>query len=189
MVVETKDGRVNRKANNRRIYYMSHTRQSQAAYHEAGHAVAYLHFGIQFDSISIIPTKGIDGSINLIDPIGDPAKWGLEEDERNARIDKWAIIFASGGCAQRLLTGEPDDDGAREDLLMGFLLASARSPSASHEEIHAYLKWIELRSLNLMTEHWEKIFSIAEALLKSKEISYDEALSLSLHPNSNLTGI
>jgi hypothetical protein len=78
------------------------------AYHEAGHVVAAIAYrrGIRRQGATIVPTKGVAGSVWMLKHIpGDPSVDMLTGRMR-LRIEEDVIVSLAGGAAQRGKSGD-----------------------------------------------------------------------------------
>jgi hypothetical protein len=88
------------------------------------------------------------------------------------------MICFAGGLAQERFTGAYNADGAERGRFDAYDFASRRC--SSHDECEAYLNWMLIRTRNLVNHpmRWEQICALAAALLKQKELSYDDAIAV-----------
>lgn len=143
----------------------------RTAWHEAGHAVAYLVHRRQFRYVTIRPrTPGQSGRVAV------RPRW----------IDSWtrAVIACAGPTAEGLQSfgvAPPGDDYRLQDYLAGaFLLGGSADvevmrlacPSADA------LALVEKMTLDLLRREWSAVGAVASALVVNGTLSYREVLSV-----------
>lgn len=145
------------------------------AYHEAGHAVADHFLNHRIKRVTIVPSKTENyvgcafakmGSVKGIDS------------EVTARLERTAyrrIVAALAGiCAQRLFNPRTcrnyhgSEDYKQAISLAGHILTG-------ENEMEPFLKWMEVRTENLLRNKWKAVELLAEELLRRREIKGDEA--------------
>jgi hypothetical protein len=153
------------------------------AYHEAGHAVAALVLGHQFDEVVIDPESPVAPKT------GDRTPHGLEQWTDGVLIEEMTLplaenraLFAFAGDAadMHLLgsrpSGEMFDHGS--DYCCAFS-GTVRMFSENRER-HAFLDRMEDRARAFVREplRWRQIQAVAEALLTRHKLSRTEAAEL-----------
>jgi hypothetical protein len=175
------------------------TEREEVAYHEAGHAFAAFHFGIDFEYVTILPDpeRNTLGYVRFspqpaedADALltGDVARRlldaglsedevrrfldaGPSEDEERRRAEHMILVDASGNAAQSIYADRPIHWGYHGDALNSF--HSASDVTGDPDERQAYMDWLWLsaRSLVRMPMHWHMIDALAHALLERETIT------------------
>ncbi len=137
-------------------------RQREAtAYHEAGHAVAFLVFKHEFKTVSIIPEKGFQGILHgsglpedVVEKIVGRENLSPEE-ERLVR--DYIIISLAGPASECLFTGEDNRGGSARDWFKANTYASGlgRRPEEFYEQAREFI-----------SSHWKKVEVVARTLLE-----------------------
>ena len=140
-----------------------------SAWHEAGHAVAYLSYGRRFRYITLRPRSGDAGMVVV----------------RPRRIDVFtrAAIAAAGPIAQgrfdlaTMAPGELEAEGVEpEDVLVGAWLHGGHSDLEAVPE--GYVDVAERIAGRLLDQHWPAVGQLAGALVERRRLTYDDAVSL-----------
>ena len=149
------------------------TPRDQAAYHEAGHAVAAYLLRRSFTRVSIVPD---DDTLGHVKYRGYAAGFrpDLEITLRvRERLEAAVMTSLAGVEAQRVYepTAAPEDCGGESDYRAAIDLASYVSPDP--EELGAYLEWLRLRVAGIfkLPVHWAATRAVAEALLVRQILS------------------
>jgi hypothetical protein len=178
------------------------TEIGRIAYHEAGHAVINLIFGLPFQSVSlnieekpacmIEDGKKVDVILTYVKGIVFPKE---RVDSVNKALlagilnIKEALSLMAGPVAERIFVGKMDDQaqiGAREDVqAIRACCRVAMSGSGKPEE------WKEIPEMEnfmiaaitvgagrLLKENWICVQAIAETLIKKKELDYTETAKI-----------
>jgi hypothetical protein len=171
----------------------------RAAYHEAGHAVANLIFGLPFQSISLkqeqkpgyLIEDGQKVDATFIYTIGI-----VFPEERNDSVNKTlmagildikeALSSMAGPVAERIFVGKIDDQaqtGARNDVQV--IAACCRAALSGSDNPEEWQKLPEMENLmvasiaagadHLLRDNWISVKAIAEILIEKKELGYMEA--------------
>ena len=174
-------------------------RRQRKAYHEAGHAVASVLLKLPLESVSLREKQEIyhdikDGEkVPYIYIYTEGIRWTeerqklLNEELMNAKLDlREAISSMAGPEAERKLIGGIVDEearfGARNDRQAIFApCRAAISPglpvenwkvSVMEEKI---ISAMAMQANALLTENWACVEAVAEALIKYRSLTYDEA--------------
>lgn len=150
-----------------RIFDMEFNGYSKSPHAAAARAITALQFGIEFENVATIAVA-----------VGDPSGWGLDEDRRNALINKWVMVLLAGDVAEEIQSEQEIEES--EALLTAYFLAAARSPQGTNDELQKYLEWLRVRARNLIIQEstWAQIERIAEALEQKGDLSYAEVAAL-----------
>jgi len=147
---------------------MTAAAETATAYHEAGHAVAacVLHLVLRQKGISIIPDEDSDGRTHLVHPMRN-SKPEIDRSDRNQiRAERYAVVVLAGREAQLRYRGSNirpyhyhNDYQNAAELIEYFV--------ASHEELNAHLRLLQVRAKNLFEndEIWRCTQAVAIALL------------------------
>jgi ATP-dependent Zn protease len=145
------------------------TALEKTAYHEAGHAVLTLAlFGVGQGGVrhaTIVPEEKKN-------TLGHTRHWTI----RNFRPDReltprtcglvadGVVVLLAGLSAERRVTGRRDYVGAYSHHEKAADLAMRVCTSV--EEVNAYLKWLEIRTDNILMHWWPSVEAVARALLE-----------------------
>jgi hypothetical protein len=110
----------------------------ESAFHEAGHAVVLLYYGIDITSVALPETGPQSGRTEWLSTGLDP----IVE----------AVVAVAGIAAERLLFGDPGADVVRGD--MALLAGSGIDPNAALRQATA-----------IIDRNWSRVEEIAQALL------------------------
>jgi hypothetical protein len=155
---------------------MTADRRKATAYHEAGHTVAAWRLGAGPRAATIVPRGDIQGEMIQESPLV-PA--GLEfdgSDHARNRVERAIMICLAGPIAQRRFAprswrhwhGGPDYATA-----LDLALRINESPRAAK----AHLKWLEIRTQDLLETLWGYVEGIAGDLMKRGALSPDDIRS------------
>lgn len=164
------------------------TAQRNLAYHEAGHVIAWLHYGYELEFVSIDPIKCMETTSN-----------------KNERCDGWVSIknntsspfeqavFTISGCVAEAKSrkcnvlkcieeGGYEDDEKMEEILdcyYGCLTEGLQNFSIGKGEPRLILTALVVNeSRGIIHKEWIKIDRLAHALLKRKTLTYDEIIEI-----------
>lgn len=147
----------------------------RVAIHEAGHAVVGMALGLPVRRVSII---GVGESAGRTTGVHRP-RWVRNELEvgspwKQPRVVHWVLneitTLLAGGLAGKRLTGRFDQDGCRSDRHQEVDLA-LRLVDDDERQAGALLKWLRLRSLQLIDRRWAAINAVAEGLVTERSLS------------------
>jgi hypothetical protein len=142
------------------------------AYHEAGHAVVSFGVGRGVRRVTIIP----DG-----DSLGHITNHGLPafhpdyktDGATRRRVEQCVMISLAGAIAEARFKGHRRRLGDGADLAQVFDLASYMVGET--EELNAYVRWLWLRTRNLLEVHWPVVEHFAAELLARRHLTGREA--------------
>lgn len=156
------------------------------AQHEAGHAVAAIVEKFPFRSVTIVPKGDIVGNCSIRWPSNFHPD--AEVDLRTAhRLESAIISCQAGHLAEKHFTGRNNWVRSKTDLKMVIDLASYLV--GSDKEMEAYLKWLWIRTENLVRQHQQEIVALAVALLNEKTIKAKRAREIFLETQRSKFGI
>jgi len=155
----------------------------EIAYHEAGHAVAFLRFGLRFDFVTIVPSAkhGCEGAVGHI---GDDSLWifhpsdlsrieAMEDDiEKFKVIMSMGIALLAGLPGQRLINANADARGSRKDLAIARSLLLSIRETDEKSDIEPFLEDLHLSAHNVIQANKATVCHLAEMLLEQKTMSY-----------------
>lgn len=161
---------------------MSHgtqRRRELTAYHEAGHAVAYVRLSLPFTSATIVPDAQGGSAGGARGAPFHPVGSGLKTLDR---LEKEIIVALAGPLAQRRHTGRNDHVGAVKDWRRAAEFAFRRfgerpepgQPRGDLEDVvAAYLRYLELQTERAVASPswWSAIEVVAAALLERGTLS------------------
>jgi hypothetical protein len=134
------------------------------AFHEAGHALAYCHFGWRFKAVRLIDAA--DGGL----------RGGLKAPAGNYSLLGKAICALAGPVAEEWLTGVAihEQPGSRTDIMMALNALARVTARGEPIELAGLLPCTRL----LIEEQWVSVGCIAETLIARRRLDYDETLRL-----------
>lgn len=159
------------------------TKEQLIAYHEAGHAVAAHCLEWTFKHISTHPEKESDGRVEFAHREPAPS-WTAEGAKQ---CDEEIMVLMAGIVAQSILRGRPNYDPtdvptSHSDSVKVARIARQRCliqlrlEVYGDKEMSAYLRWLRIRTFNLLKAKWGAVEALAGRLLERKRLTYDEAV-------------
>jgi ATP-dependent Zn protease len=158
------------------------------AYHEAGHAVAELAYGRQFEYVTIVPDGEFLGQVHVGEEWSKSFARKKEENEGTGLIDLGSLVCSMlGAFAEKEVTGRFNNRHARldSDFTDGTL---SQRDLFSHWAGYRPIKpprtaehlWLAARgeANAIVSLFWPAIEAIAKALLEKKTLTYDEATQI-----------
>lgn len=151
--------------------------RAATAYHEAGHAFVAWSLGVAVHRITIVPSGLIAGSVQHEKIIR--GKYPELDGSMRARMrmEKNILIALAGPIAQRLYKSRScrswhstGDYRAASDMA---LLINSSGKQAS-----AYLKWLQIRTEEILIARWPLVHALAQELLRKGEIKGKEMVPL-----------
>lgn len=157
----------------------------RTAYHEAGHAAAYLAYGLDFDYVSIVPEvidgKNLNGVVRRLSPVREIPKLPEEVDLYVSRVIN--ALYA-GGISATLFASEsmPSDASKGSDYLKIKNLCEKRDrwkcPLIDGPGGDQYLMVRYQESYELIKSHSRLVEAIAQALLSKQKLLYSEVAEI-----------
>ena len=153
------------------------------AYHEAGHAVACIELHVKFKHVTIESNdeKNYLGAVllnrlNLKIDYDDSLK-----EQRKA--ENYITLCLAGPVAEEKYAGNANNITASKDLEDSFGIAQSIYGSEELADAFMKFKWCEAKALFTWNNEedmpaWEKVQTLAAALLKKKTLSYYEVRKL-----------
>lgn len=152
------------------------------AYHEAGHAAAYLALDRRFQHVTIEPKEDETGGslghcLGVADRHG--AGFATEVYEGTPRARRWleqrAMVLAAGNVAERYFTKRRIVAGSISDF--SYIADALDGLCGDEDEASAYCAWITFRTRNLLLklDNWVVVDALAKALLDRRTLTYKEA--------------
>lgn len=143
------------------------------AYHEAGHAAVAIRLGIGIGrkGVTIIPDKHTLGWAQIRKGFSGNPDYETSGRMR-LKIENRVLVLLAGLHASQSGEGCEDDLRRAWNLLEYFC--------GSHEEVQAYLDWLNIRAKQLVESEVckVKIEAIAQALLEKKKLSAGEVKAI-----------
>jgi ATP-dependent Zn protease len=145
------------------------------AYHEAGHAVAAHVLSHQIKRITIVPNR-LENYKGCVYFAKQPNVKGIDRDPspRITRAAQEKILTSLAGlCAQRVFNPRTCrslhgyEDYKEVLLYVGHLIRE--------NETEPFLKWMEVRTENILRDNWKAVEVLAEELIRRHEIGGQEA--------------
>lgn len=154
----------------------SEQRRRATAYHEAGHAVAAFIVQRGFRKISILEDEETLGRVLYQKWRKDFDPSVIDPERARRQIEKAIVTAYAGGEAERRHTGRRNARGSRSDDETAVDLA-CYVIADWEEELTAFLRWLRIRSRNIVTvaQNWRAVEALAAALLDKGEVNVSEA--------------
>jgi ATP-dependent Zn protease len=140
----------------------------EAAYHEAGHAVAALVLSHRFKDVLIGPRKNrLKYPKESLEGV-----WSDAPDHQRQHI----IISMAGAASSEIRTGKPPDwdavaYGGDREAIVDLLLRGGPNHDSQFQELYS-------ETLGLLRGHWKAVEAIAKALLEHKRLSYKQVKAI-----------
>jgi ATP-dependent Zn protease len=157
------------------------SREERAAYHEAGHAVAAFAEGRirRIKNVTIAAPHENGGTLSDMEHWPTPA---LPSNDRSARtrlrLEAEIIILLGGDIAERRAAGRHSYPGVRADYNRATDLASRACGNERQEA--PFLRWLLVRTEDLITLHWCAVQELAAELLKYKTLNGEHVRAIIL---------
>lgn len=151
-------------------------RRKATAYHEAGHTVAAWRLGAGPRTVTIIPHGDIQGEVIPESPIVDIALDFDGSDHARNRIERAIMICLAGPIAQRHFAPRSWrywHGGLDYATAFDLALRINGSPKAAK----AHLKWLEIRTQDLLESLWSYVEGIAADLMIRGTLSPEDIRS------------
>ena len=157
---------------------MSNWRE-QVAFHEAGHVVAALHYGVPFESVSIGDATPDGSGVASV----AVESWVSVADQRERRrlASPYLGVTLAGGAAERILTGRAPRgagqrwDGDRSEI---HWYAVYLWPNAARWLLRERLKRRELQVRRMLSRRWRLVERVARALLENGTLTSEDVTTL-----------
>lgn len=147
----------------------------RTAYHEAGHAVARHELGMAIREVSIIPNVK-EKRLGYVSYYPQPSfQPEFDSSPKTLALVQKQIMFCYAGVvAEALFCGRHDWRGAGADMDTAEDLAMC--VVGENKEFEAYMRWLKIRTRNLMASPivWVKVEAVAQTLLERKRLSGKE---------------
>lgn len=156
---------------------MKRTTRERTAYHEAAHAVAAFSYHKRLHKVSIKSDHdaGLLGYVKSPSGIGEAMTHGDAGRYLRLITEQVAILLAGVVAEREHALGWHAWAGAASDRSNALGLALR---ILSHDEAPAYMKWLMVRTQNLVKWRWPAIEAMAQELLLRDEMSGAEATAL-----------
>ena len=155
------------------------SRMSEAAYHEAGHAVARYWYGIRGGTVYSFHLVSIEPEADSLGRVlrAPPGEWFRPDIEINARTRsriELEIVSLWGGTLAADKAGY-SGEGAQDDL--NSIADFALRMNGSEESAAAYVEWLRLRTVDMLNlEHvWAAVEALSGALLENRTLRWNAA--------------
>ena len=142
------------------------------AYHEAGHIVVAYTERIKIKKATIVPDQDYLGVVTrqMIEKhVRDAFEFAGVTPARRGRVESFIMLSLAGGIAERKYCGRWNHVGAASDYENAGRLAL--DATGSSEEANAYLKWLHIRTKQVVNIYWYLIEAVAKALLEHQTLS------------------
>jgi hypothetical protein len=149
--------------------------QQATAYHEAGHAVAGHALGRRIKRVTIIPSR-IEKYAGCCFTQRGPSLKGIDWDVTpKIRRDAHDLIMFSmaGICAQRLFN--PRTLRSFHGSMDYRTVVDFATHLTRENELEPFLRWMEIRTENLIRDNWNAVEMLAAELVRHREVTGKEA--------------
>lgn len=147
-------------------------RIASTAYHEAGHAVAAVVLGVPIVTVTIVPSAGAHGHMQM------PARWiadvhGYRVPSRDL-VERYVVKALAGVTAQRkAYPRSVRSHHGRSDGESAFSVAVLVMPD-SERVIQAFIDYCQARAEQLVEEYWASVTEVAQELVTRKTIGRND---------------
>jgi hypothetical protein len=154
--------------------------ESAIAYHEAGHAVACHCMGVKVASATIVPKKDEYHGRVQHENMFRGVRPDIEVNDRaRLQIERKIIISLAGAAAQRR-HNKKSWRSYHSSSDFRAIANVVHYVCAFGADADAYIRWLEIRTDNLIAAHWPEVQRIAKELLERKTVPGDEIAALIL---------
>lgn len=159
------------------------------AFHEAGHAVAYLLTEMPFNYVTIKPDEKEDeygqksvGHLMPNEPtsIDDWCQYTILNPTDFNIYFKGDFIKIAGSVAEMIHKGKFNNKGAAADFRQWSKTTLSDLPEKLRTRYKSFMFEYAIEVLQIKTI-WSKIVAVAEALIKQETLSYDEVCKATQH--------
>ena len=153
------------------------SKRLRAAYHEAGHAVIGVKYGLRFKHASIAPQSDSLGRV-LFERFGSRFRPDIMITLRGAEIiEAHAVCSYAGAAAAGLLSGKDFDwTGADEDRSSAQNLLSYVEEES--DALGAYLALMRYRARNMVRARKTAVSKVANKLIEKETLTFSEIRDL-----------
>ena len=151
------------------------------AYHEAGHAVAVLVYGLPINTITIRETEDSFG--HVLKP--SPMMFEVGKRKRNQIVRQYIVSSYAGYEAERRFDPERADEGLSQDDLNNawnlpreWELPIRGCSYIGDEAYERYLDRQQRQARALVTKHWRFVEMLAQALLERETLTGEDVEDL-----------
>ncbi len=142
------------------------------AFHEAGHVVAALQLGRDFEYVTIEFDGDVPAHTQFLAPpktLASPL-WA----ERRDAIEVEIMVTLAGTVIEELMWPTTPAKFGKQDLESAHQLALEMTDSDT--ECAAYLKWLSERTKNLLStlSAWHDVGTVAKLLVERKMLTYED---------------
>lgn len=153
--------------------FMNNTREYFTAIHEAGHVIACIKLKLQFTSVTIKEDNDSLGSVKHCKSFSNYLNGlsiGNKRSENKARRD--IVSLLSGPYAEQKARGRKNTRGSSSDHDKAVDLAFRLVGSSTAFSI--FMKELEAEAKDLVSNNWDNIVLLANALLKNTTMKKNE---------------
>ena len=142
--------------------------EKHVAYHEAGHVIAMLFYGIKIEEVSIIPIRGESAGRVIVAEVPE-----------NMRLCDVAIVDYAGWMAERRQSHSafslgPAKDAEHAEMINDELYRMGWNRCRKKLTVDA-----EQNARRLVSAYWPVVEKIALALFDKKVLTYEQVIELS----------
>jgi len=146
------------------------------AYHEAGHVVAAHVLGLDITGVNI--DSGEETVVRYLGQAGIPVDYArvYDSDRADDYVERQLVCYYAGAAAEEVLTEEPVEWGHR-----GYYRSDWNGSADCVVELAGYDEekqqqvsetgWMKAHTI--MTENWDKVRTLAEALIEHGKVDGD----------------
>lgn len=146
------------------------------AFHEAGHALAAIRYGVAFTRVSIEQKGNSLGHIRLSTRMKPKSLINLSPQTRD-HLERYMVVTLAGLEAERLETGRYNYIGASIDRKVVMELLSRITDS--EKEAHYYFQWLRERARQTVGAHFRPVLlAIVNALLRKRRLKFAEVAKI-----------
>jgi hypothetical protein len=150
------------------------------AYHEAGHAIVSQRLGVLVKRVSIIPEEDTAGSCTHNNILRGTQLDVDDSDRGRVRAEKTIMICLAGPIAQRLWRARSVRKyHAGADYARAADLAIRCNGSA--KQVDAHLKWLEIRTEDMLKLLWPAVQALVADLLQNGTMTYTSISPVAVH--------
>jgi len=144
------------------------------AYHEAGHAAAYILTNRKFKHVTIKPDEDSSGS--LVPHLRSKGAMHFYNMSIEG-LSSYCIRSLSGPIAEFIRTGRNNHVGAKSDYQhVGEVILSVFGEDGP--TVQLFLKFIKSHTKDLLLANWDFVERIAHGLMEHEALSYQDVIKL-----------
>lgn len=147
-------------------------------YHEAAHAIVMLHFGIEFNYVTVVPKDGFSGHVDSPQNAG-PVK-------NTEHLLQSGVVLLAGLTAEEILIGARPSIAYYLDALKerqcsditGFLrLINGTNRVLPKKQLDSIINTFSMEARKILINRWERVRNLAVELHRHKTLTYDQVVA------------